>query len=376
MVRKHGNAWGLYTLTKTKLEGLVYQVKLSSGQEAGFSIPHLTSKISRGKQMEERPLSLPGLSADFNDYATLVAEVFGGRLVVCIDELDKIDNMDNLNSLLKGIKGIMGHEGSHFILTVSEDALARFSTRLRSQRDLIESSFEEIYFLSRVDLRLARGIINQLYHKEPAIVPGQRYTAYERNTMLVWIFGNGIPREIKRNLIVLNREGRSPCDAAAEDVWRTLMLNLLDNMHSWALLNADNEVDAYNFLRCLEKTRSRLPTHQYDFRTALAWFDDFISVCSAYYTLSYLRYRQLDLEEIELPVAADSKVSVFERGIFEVSLAAISLLTVCSNTTNEKIDELVTEIQKIFELVPYSPLFAAHRFCLFLKRQDASGTMC
>ncbi len=199
---KYPKESGLYSLTLNKLEGLIYQIKVSSSQEIGATLAQFSPKFSKGKEMESRPLSLPGLTADFNDYIDCVAQINNDKVVICIDELDKITDPIQLNELLKGIKGIIGHDKTHFILTVSEDALAKFSARLGSQRDLIESSFEEIYFLNRINLSLAEEIIKAAIPKSE-----NEYSKYFReNCMLVWIFGNGIPREIKRSLVVLNSE--------------------------------------------------------------------------------------------------------------------------------------------------------------------------
>jgi len=156
--RKFPNKVGLYSLAKSLLEHLKYQATITSSQDASLDLWKLATKFARSKQLETRPISMPGLTADFNTFLNNASDVFGGKSVICLDELDKIIDPDQLEELLKGVKGILGQSRSHFLLTVSEDALARFSTRRRSERDVLESSFDEIIHLNRVNFGISKHI--------------------------------------------------------------------------------------------------------------------------------------------------------------------------------------------------------------------------
>jgi hypothetical protein len=126
--------------------------------------PYLQSFFRKAyvdKQLSDRPLSLPGLTATCTKLLQNIAEVYANKVVVCIDELDKITSIDQLTELLKGVKGILGQENTHFILTISEDAMSKFTERLSSDRNLIESSFEEIVYLDRVDRQTGMHIVRQ-----------------------------------------------------------------------------------------------------------------------------------------------------------------------------------------------------------------------
>ncbi len=58
-----------------------------------------------------------------------MCEVWTYGVLICFDELDKIDGPEQLDLLLRGIKGILGRENTHFLFTVSDDAIARFIVR-------------------------------------------------------------------------------------------------------------------------------------------------------------------------------------------------------------------------------------------------------
>src|SRR5262249_27527465 len=103
--RKYPSETGLYQLARETLEHLKFQTTVTSSQDASVSIWKLASKFARTKQLETRPVSMPGLTADCNTFIDNVAEVFGGKCVICLDELDKIIDPKQLEELLTGVKG-------------------------------------------------------------------------------------------------------------------------------------------------------------------------------------------------------------------------------------------------------------------------------
>jgi hypothetical protein len=79
-----------------------------------------------------------GLEARFcSEFLQEVAEVFAEKVIIRVDELDKI-TVTQLFELLKGIKGILGQENTHFMLTISEDAISLFNERWSRERSLVE----------------------------------------------------------------------------------------------------------------------------------------------------------------------------------------------------------------------------------------------
>jgi hypothetical protein len=148
--------------------------------------------------------------------------------------------------LLKGIKGILGQDRTHFLLTISEDAMAYFTERLSSERNLIESSFEQIVYLDRLPKDLAQQVI-----KETIVVGSDDGPNFDRNCALLWIFAGGIPREVKRNVFTIHSNRLNLGDAEPVLVWKTLYLDMISPMQinpprSTAIENQ------FDFLRGLE----------------------------------------------------------------------------------------------------------------------------
>jgi hypothetical protein len=155
---------------------------------------------------------------------------------------------------LKGIKGILGQENSHFILTVSEDAMAFFNERLSRERSLVESSFEEIVYLDRLN----RDVTNKLIRRSLGVTEGNS-EAFLRNCTVQWIFAGGIPREIKRNLFTSFSHNISMNDNSSVELWRLLYLRMLNSMLAMSTpKEAGGMEDQYKFLICIETLIGRV----------------------------------------------------------------------------------------------------------------------
>jgi hypothetical protein len=350
--KKYPRETGLYELAREILEHLKYQTTVTSSQDASVSVWKLATKFIRTKQLETRPVSMPGLTADCNSFIENVSEVFGGKSVICLDELDKISDPNQLAELLTGVKGILGQNKSHFILTVSEDALARFATRRRAERDIIESSFDEIISLNRVNFRVAHHIVSKM------LVLSERDAAPDRlnkNILVAWIFGSGIPREIKRN-VVMAADGFDFAKDDPKDLWRILFTSLVESLKSWALIASQDEDISYNFLLCLEKIgaiRKGSPIGD----NPTVWFKDLVALWSAHYELAFIH----STSEHETGHTNEDRDEPFERGIFELMIGAYALLLV----RDEKIavDAFPTDnLLNVFTLLAYSPSFAGFKF--------------
>src|ERR1043166_1372448 len=91
--RTYNKQAGLASKSREFLNLITYQTVLSTGSELSLPLKYFTGKLSRSQQLTDRPLSLPGLTAECSTYMQQVAEVFNGKVIVCIDELDKITDV-------------------------------------------------------------------------------------------------------------------------------------------------------------------------------------------------------------------------------------------------------------------------------------------
>ena len=102
--------------------------------------------VQRGRQSTwtQRERSHPELIAAFKEYLEQY-RLWGGRPVaIVIDELDKLQDADEAIAAVNGLKDLFHIPNTHFVVSVSEDALRRFAMRGVPFRDVFDSAFDTI----------------------------------------------------------------------------------------------------------------------------------------------------------------------------------------------------------------------------------------
>jgi hypothetical protein len=107
----------------------------------------------------QAPLTLPEIIAS---YSSFIAEVSGGRTVIVgIDELDKMESDAVAHRFLNDIKGVFGEGASHYLVSVSEDAMSSFERRGLPLRDVFDSSFDQIVQIPYLEFDEARQLLRR-----------------------------------------------------------------------------------------------------------------------------------------------------------------------------------------------------------------------
>jgi nucleoside-triphosphatase THEP1 len=348
-LRQYPKEYGLYQVSKATLEHLKFQTSFKSSRELGLNLTKISGKLSKDKSLDTRPVSLPGLTSDCIQFMHNVAEVFNEKVVICLDELDKITDYKQLNELLAGIKGIMGND-NHFILTVSEDAMAKFSTRLRDERDIIESSFEDIINLDRINNVLSDDMINKMLDANENESNSQ---TGRKNKLLIWLFGAGIPREIKRNVIKLQTMEIALLRCNTSVLFQTLIKLKIENLHSWGLLFSIDPWTKYDFLKFLSDFEKTIPETTENDEFWNEWAKQSVtSVIQKY----YIPVLWEDAAAIEKTTDNNlEELNPFIRNLLEMilCLSGIELL----NSLHQ--EELLSSYLEAFNDMTYSPLYAA-----------------
>lgn len=363
-IRRNPLVAGLRALAEEKLEYLRYQTTHQTTGEAAVSIGKVVSStFGRAKSLETRPISLPGLTAEFRTFLGSLAEVYGGKVVICLDELDKIDSPEQLDSLLRGVKGILGRENTYFLLTVSEDAMARFATRKRMQRGMVESSFEEVVSLDRVSEDLVPAIIeNMLGSTDEPPGPDVQGGAI---ASLLWAFGAGIPREIRRSVVAIVGAGLDPIRSAPFDIWRSLYSTLLDSLDTWVSLVGADDRYAHRFAQRIETARSKIPQEQLDGEATLVWAKNEIEVWSSSFPAL--------LECAESAEKEASEGYQYERAALE-ALSGTLMAPVAAGALSSNVERtLLRDLREVFRFVPRNFPTARDRLVDSIKAIGCSG---
>jgi len=344
------NETAIYRLAQKKLEWLSFQSKVSSSNELNIPVASVSGKISKSKELQERPMSLPGLTADFNSFIDNIASIYNDKVVICIDELDKIGTFTEIETLLKGIKGIIGQNHTHFLLTISEDALLRFTSRLRKQRDIMESSFEEILVLNRVDKRVTREMIQPIFGS--AVLEND----FEPKTMLLWLFSNGIPREIKRTIILLRNDKFDIVKNETFSLFFSLWSESAASAKSWALMDENKEYETNRLLVLLEHLTLAIPADMPKSDKLITWYESQIA------TFKYL------FPESNIFIAAskdNEEGNVYDRLLLELFVRILSIYLLTLSVRSQR--EYAARLMYIIDVLPYNTFYAAAKFQRLLK---------
>ena len=367
--RKFPRETGLRKHALDLSEHLKFQTTLSNSTETGLSLLQLTSRLSKGKSLAARPLSLPGLTAQLSLFLKEIGEVYAGRVVICLDELDKIEDPRDLDKLLRGIKGVLGQPSTHFLLTVSEDALAGFMTRRRMDRGMLESAFEDIVLLERIDLEAAEYIVGLMYPKSGLC---NTVETVHISTKLLWMFGGAIPREIKRMALLCLEADLNPTTSPPKKVWELLFQSRMSDMNSWASrVGGDNHV-TYQFLCCLHESTRLLSKDNdgvsYDRKQARRFVNFWIKHYGDLFSVKSEDNAQMTKSNHKS--GFDHKNNDFRlavgRAVFEVLLGISGLVYVLKDEPQRLSGNLIEKLLEVFEFTPSNLAFAGKRMKEYL----------
>lgn len=206
-------AYGLLQRSRDFLVLLSYSE--SKGRSGELSLPK-GLRLSATRTLTERTLTLPTLNNRFIEYVTEVSDLFNRKIIIAIDELDKIDDVEVVKHILQEVKGALFVKNTYYLISISEDAARSFEHRLSSGRDIIESTFDKLIKIGRLECKQAWPIIGRRLNigdisQGHDSVSGANlditvWKRIEANTVAIALLAGGIPREIIRNFreIILN----------------------------------------------------------------------------------------------------------------------------------------------------------------------------
>lgn len=184
-------------LTKAA-DHLRWEMERSSGDEIAAELPAklFASTRSSSVKQTERPVGRSELAQHFRqtveEYIRHSKDVpLRGRerqpVLICVDELDKIADSAGALNLVNELKDLMHIEGTHFLLTVSEDALRAFALRGVPVRDAVDSTFDEVFEVRGLEAVESHRVIVQ---RAPEFPPPL--------TRFCHAWSLGVPRDLLR----------------------------------------------------------------------------------------------------------------------------------------------------------------------------------
>ncbi|WP_217575892.1 P-loop NTPase fold protein [Streptomyces sp. GbtcB7] len=166
----------------------------SSSTAVNYGLPPVQGVslgTSRTTSVSSVPFTFPELVADFSELlekiARQVSRVFGGRVIIAIDELDRLGDAVTARKFLGQIKAIFGIKGVYYLISVAEDVGAAFVRRGLPHRDVTDSSLDDLLHLQP---RTVAESKNLLAVRAPNLSPPY--------VLLLHGLSGGIPRDLIR----------------------------------------------------------------------------------------------------------------------------------------------------------------------------------
>lgn len=119
---------------------------ISRSRQSGLGVSRLGLSVNVGRQRiwTEREHTHADWVADFRDYLERHRLLNGDPIIIAIDELDKVSDPEQAIEVINSLKDLFHIQGTHFIVSVSDDALRSFATRGVPVRDAFDSSFDSV----------------------------------------------------------------------------------------------------------------------------------------------------------------------------------------------------------------------------------------
>ena len=125
-----------------ELRSLEWHTSIQTSRRWLLPFGKASYESSEGETLEERELSQAESVSAFRDFIRRYTKLSDLPVIVTIDELDKIGDPAKAVELINGVKDLFHIDGTHFVVSVSEEALAGFALRGIEVRDVFDSAFD------------------------------------------------------------------------------------------------------------------------------------------------------------------------------------------------------------------------------------------
>lgn len=176
--------------------------EVATSSSIGGSVALFGAGVARSgtRQVSRGLLSYPDLVEEFRKF---VKQIAAARIQtrIGIDELDKL-TPDDARSFLNGLKAIFGLDNTHFLVSVSEDAMSDFERRGLPIRDAFDSSLDEVARIDELTVEESMRLLSECGN----------YDFPQSFGALCHCLSGGLPREllrVARQLVRYNARIRS-----------------------------------------------------------------------------------------------------------------------------------------------------------------------
>jgi hypothetical protein len=209
-------------LATSQLRKLNYQRTTTSTASVHAKLAWLTLENQHEQALSDRELSHPERVGEFRNFLMEYHQGCGALpIVIGIDELDKIADGNQAIELINGLKDLFHIRNTHFVVSVSQDALISFALRGVPVRDVFDSSFDQVVRLKPFTPADSTELLSRRVIRFPTAA-----------ALLCHVVSGGLPRELirtARSCVELRRALAGPprVDEVAERLVRDELMEVL-----------------------------------------------------------------------------------------------------------------------------------------------------
>lgn len=187
----------LYIATERVLERLAYEEATSDEQGASVAMRGVGFQRRRSRALKERPVTLAAVLADFQSYIEDLRVVYGGGVVVHIDDADRIDDLAGVRELLLRLKAtLMG--GVMYLVPLPQSVAVGRRLRTTGMAGAVAGMLDDLVVVEPMTtLEGLRMLARRDFFREPRDGLG----------LAICLLSGGVAKEILRLLRRVSTEG-------------------------------------------------------------------------------------------------------------------------------------------------------------------------
>ena len=167
---------------------LKFQMGYTTGWSGNFKSP-IGFEFGKSSSINfaQNQLSYPEIVEGFKSFIDIIGSKY--KVIIAIDELDKIFSSQDLNMFLNEVKALFEVHECVFLISISEEATNSFLKGDISVKDVLDSSFDEIFKLNHFNFQQTRKFIQKRIYGIPLSF-----------ILFIHLYSGGNPREILRTI--------------------------------------------------------------------------------------------------------------------------------------------------------------------------------
>lgn len=129
------------------LKQIKFHQTFTSGWSGGLKLPMgIEGGINNALTIAENQMTNPEIVSAFIQFLSVIPKEY--QIIIGIDELDKLESDELAQQFINEIKSIFGIPKCFYLISVSENAMSNFERRGLPFRDVFDSAFDSIVYVS------------------------------------------------------------------------------------------------------------------------------------------------------------------------------------------------------------------------------------